>query len=150
MKKNNTIDEINQDILAELKKNCRISYRKLSKKINLSTATAIERIKRMENEGVIKKYTISLDHEKMGNDFMAIIQISIKHGYLIDVQKKIGLLSGVTGVYDVTGKYDSIVIAMAKNRAEFNNLIKKISSIPNIERTNTNIILNVIKDPLDN
>ncbi|MFA5050098.1 MAG: Lrp/AsnC family transcriptional regulator [Candidatus Paceibacterota bacterium] len=149
MNKNKTNDGFNENLLSELKKNSRMSYRKIAKKTGVSTTTIIERMKKLEQEGIIKKYTISVNYEKLGYDFMAVIQISIAQGHLIEVQKKISLLSGIIGVYDVTGKYDSIVIAMAKNRTEFNNLIKKISSTQNVERTNTSIVLNVIKNPMD-
>ena len=77
---------------------------------------------------------------------MGIIQITISHGYLIETQKKISALKGVVTVYDVTGKYDAFVVIMCKTRGEFSRLVKKLLSIPKVERTNTSVVLNVVKN----
>jgi DNA-binding Lrp family transcriptional regulator len=52
----------------------------------------------------------------------------------------------VYGVYDVTGDWDSIIIAKFKNRNELNNFVKNMLSIEYVERTNTSVILNIVKE----
>ncbi len=145
--KNEHLDSTDKEVLLALRTNCRRSYRELAKKINLSPATLIERMRRLEKNGLIKGYVASLDFLKLGYEFMGLVQISIEPGYLLEAQGKISKLRGVYSVYDVTGEYDSIAFVMAKNRNEFSALIKKILSIPHVKRTNTNVILNVVKDP---
>jgi DNA-binding Lrp family transcriptional regulator len=140
------IDETDEGILGELKKDSRKSIRKLASLIGISPSAISERIRRMEKSGIIKGYTTSIDYSKLGYEFVAIVQISISGGALLDVQKKISALPGVVAVYDVTGQYDSIAILMRKSRAELSYLIKKILAISKVEKTNTNMVLNIMKD----
>jgi len=149
MKNEHLIDETDDRILGELRRDSRKSIRKLASSVGISPSAISERIRRMERAGIIKGYTTNIDFSRLGYEFVAIVQISISGGALLDVQKKISALPGVMAVYDVTGQYDSIAILMRKNRAELSYLIKKILAIPKVEKTNTNMVLNVMKDFTD-
>ncbi len=146
--KSKQLDSTDQRILQELKQNCRRSYRELAASTGISPATIIERIKRMEKEGVITGYSANFDYLKLGYEFMAIVQISI-HGDLLKIQEKIAKLKGVAAVYDTTGQYDSTAVLICKNRSELSALVKKILNIPGVEKTNTNMVLNVVKRIVD-
>src|SRR3989338_2453313 len=98
--KQTEIDETDRRILLELRKNCRRSYRELSKALDLSPATLIERVKRLEKAGYILGYSANLDFLKLGYEFMGIVKITISGGALLDVQEKISRLRGVAAVYD--------------------------------------------------
>lgn len=140
------IDETDRRILRELRENCRRSARELALAVGISPSSLIERMKRMEGARVITGYSANLDYVKLGYEFMAVVQISIYHGKLLEVQEKISKLQGVVAVYDVTGTQDSVAMVMCRSRAELSALVKKILGIPNVEKTNTSIILNVVKD----
>jgi Lrp/AsnC family transcriptional regulator for asnA, asnC and gidA len=146
--KSKQLDSTDQRILLELKQNCRRSYRELAASTGISPATIIERIKRMEKEGVITGYSANFDYLKLGYEFMAIVQIGIR-GDLLKIQEKIANLKGVASVYDTTGQYDSTAILICKNRSELSALVKKILNIPGVEKTNTNMVLNVVKRIVD-
>ena len=140
------MDAIDQRIIEEMRVDCRRSYRKLAEAVSLSPAAIIDRIKKLENAGYVKGYSARLDFLKLGYEFMAIVQISISHGSLLEVQEKISRLPGVAAVYDVTGQYDSIAILMCKTRGELSSLIKRILAIAHVDKTNTNMVLNVVKE----
>jgi DNA-binding Lrp family transcriptional regulator len=140
------IDAVDEKILEELSRDARQSFRQLAIKVGSSPATVIQRVKRMEGEGLIVGYSPVIDYEKLGKDFEAFIEVTITKGALLEVQKKIAALPGVVSVYDVTGGSDSFVMARCKSRTEFSNLVKRILAIPEVERTNTHVILNVIKE----
>ncbi len=140
------IDDTDRRIIHELKLNCRRSARELASELGLSPSSLIERMKKLESGGVVTGYSANLDYIKLGYEFMALVQISISHGKLLDVQEKISRLPGVVSVYDVTGGHDSVAIVMCKNRADLSSLIKKILATQHVEKTNTSIILNVVKD----
>jgi DNA-binding Lrp family transcriptional regulator len=146
--KNEQLDAVDREILAELRKNCRGSYRDISRRVGLSPAAVIERMKRLEKNGIIKGYSASLDFLKLGYEFMGLVRIAIEPGHLLEAQEKISKLRGVYSVYDVTGEYDSIAFVVAKTRTDFSNLIKKILSTPYVKKTNTDTVLNVVKDPM--
>jgi DNA-binding Lrp family transcriptional regulator len=114
--------------------------------VDLSPATLIDRVKRLQQEGYITGYSANMDFLRLGYEFMAVVKITISRGALLEVQKKISQLSGVAAVYDVTGDYDSIAIVLCRTRGELSRLIKKILSIQYVQKTNTSMVLNVIKD----
>jgi DNA-binding Lrp family transcriptional regulator len=114
--------------------------------IGVSTNTVLTRIKNLEKKGIIKYYTAVLNHEKIDYDLGAIIELTISKGKLIDVEKEIAKSKNVVGVYDVTGTTDAIVLAKFKTRRELNSFIKRILSMEFVERTNTRVILNTIKE----
>ncbi|MDO8339864.1 MAG: Lrp/AsnC family transcriptional regulator [Candidatus Burarchaeum sp.] len=140
------VDDVDREILGELRKNCRRSFRALGKVLGLSPATLIERVRRLEAAGYIMGYSANLNFLKLGYEFMGIVKITISGGALLDVQQKISRLKGVAAVYDATGDYDSIAIVLCKSRSDLSRLAKGILSIPHVEKTNTSMVLNVVKD----
>jgi len=144
--KQTLIDETNRKIMRELLANSRLSYRQIAKRIRVSPATVLTRIKRLVSDGIIRHYTTILNHERLGYDLSAIIELNISKGKLIDVETEIAKSMNVLGVYDITGTSDAIVLAKFKTRRELNSFIKKILRMPFVERTNTRVILNTIKE----
>jgi DNA-binding Lrp family transcriptional regulator len=139
------IDETDQRILLELKRNCRRSYRELSASTGMSPAALIERIRRLEKDGAITGYSASFDYLKLGFEFMAVVEISISGRDLLGVERRIAQMPRVAAVWDTTGEYDAIAVLMCKNRSELSATVKRILAIENVEKTNTNIVLNVVK-----
>lgn len=133
-------------ILDELLKDSRQSYRKLADTLNVAVGTVQNRIKKLEEKGIIKGYTVLLDHEKMGYELTSITQITVSKGKLIDMEKEIAKMGPVLAVYDVTGDADIIVIAKFKSRKDLSNFTKKLLSLPYVERTNTHVVLTTIKE----
>ena len=101
-------------------------------------------MKKLEINGVITDYSANFDYLKLGFEFMAIVQINVS-GDLLEVQQKISKLKGIAAIYDVTGQYDSVAVTMSKNRNEFSALVKKIQTIPGVEKTNSSVVLNIVK-----
>lgn len=102
----------------------------------------------MEKEGVITGYSANFDYLKLGFEFMAIVQIAMR-GDLLSIQDKISKLKGVASIYDTTGQYDATAILMCKSRGELSALVKRILAINGVEKTNTNMVLNVVKKLTD-
>jgi DNA-binding Lrp family transcriptional regulator len=142
------MDKLDMKIVRLLNKNARSSFRQMAKELKVSMSTISNRIKSMENEGVIKGYIPVLDPQKVGYDLLVMIGVRISKGRLIDVQNQISRHEGVFAVYDITGEWDSIVIARFKNREELSSFIKWVLGVEYVERTNTQIVLNVVKDEI--
>ncbi len=141
-----SIDEIDLKILKNLLVDARQSARKLSLKLGISTVTVLSRIQKLEKLKIIKGYTAILDDEKLGYDLTAIIEISVKKGQMALVEKEVSTLDNVCAVYDITGQTDTIVVAKFKNREELSEFVKQLSSKPNVENTNTHMVLNTVKE----
>jgi len=140
------LDEIDKKLLREMLKDSNRSQRELAKAVGVSTATAINHITRLESAGVIKNYTLMLDWERLGYELTVIVEIKIARGKLLEVQQAISKLPYVCGVYDVTGEIDSMVVAKFKNRQELSEFPKALLSMPDIESTNTHVVLNTVKE----
>jgi len=65
---------------------------------------------------------------------------------MLEVEKRIADIPNIYGVYDITGTYDALIFARFKNRDGLSRMIKEIHTYPDVERTNTHIVLNVIKE----
>jgi len=104
------------------------------------------RVKRLEQEGIIKGYIPLINLDKLGYDLLTIIGIRISRGKLMEVERKISKNPHVYEIYDTTGEWDSLIIARFKNREELNTFIKRVLSVEHVERTMTWLVLNVVKD----
>ncbi len=139
-------DETDTKLLDVLLADSRLSYRRVASKIGVSAATVMNRVKRLEKEGVIKGYTAILDYEKLGYDLDAIINIKIAKGKFFEVGKKIATLPPVAAVFDVTGNFDCVVIGKFKNRRALDAFLKKVQLYDFVEATSTALILSAIKN----
>jgi len=139
------LDSTDRQILMELKKDCRRSARELARVVGVSPATIIERMRKLERNGYIIGYSANIDFLKLGYEFMGIVKITIR-GNLLETEERISKMPGVAAVYDITGDYDAMAIVLCKSRGDLSRLVKKILSSPNVEKTNTSVVLNVMKD----
>jgi DNA-binding Lrp family transcriptional regulator len=140
------MDDLDLQILESLNENARKSFRDIAKELKVSLSTVSNRIHRLEETGVITGYAPVLDSQKMGYDLQVVVGIRISKGKLLNTQKKIAKDESVFAVYDVTGDWDSVVMARFKNRDELDKFIKKVLSMEYIERSNTHVVLNTVKD----
>ncbi len=140
------MDENDKKILRNLLFDARLSARQLALKLGMSTVTILSRIKKLENQKIIKSYTALLDHEKLGYDLTAIIEIIAKKDKIIEVEERLSKIENVCAVYDVTGSTDTLLIAKFKERNELSKFVKNLSTIPNVENTITHLVLNTVKE----
>ena len=140
------LDEIDKKIIKVLEDDARTSLGKISELVKVSLGTVSNRVKKMEKNGVIKGYSVILDPDQIGWELNVVIGLRIQKGRLIEIQEKIAKDSRVHGVYDVTGDFDSMVIARAKNRKDLDDLSKNVLSIDGVERSITHLVLNTVKE----
>jgi len=140
------LDDIDRRLLKELLKNSKRSYRELAKAIGVSTATVINHVQRLESAGVVKDYTVRLDHERLGYELTVITEIIVSKGKLLETEEAIGKIRNVCAVYDVTGETDAMVIAKFRSRSSLSDFTKKLLSMPYVERTNTHVVLTTMKE----
>jgi DNA-binding Lrp family transcriptional regulator len=140
------MDELDYRILEKLNENARKSYREIARDLKVSLTTISNRIKKLEEDKVIERYIPLINQEKIGYDLTAVINVKISHGRLIEVQQKISKDKHVSGVFDITGDWDSLIIAHFKDRRDLNGFIKGVLAMENVEKTNTQIVLNIVKN----
>lgn len=141
-----SLDEIDLRILSSILKDARKSYRRIAEDINVSPPTVLSRVQKLEKGRIIKSYSAVLDHEKLGYDLTAVIEVTAVKGKITEVQKHISKFPNVCAVYDITGLTDMIIVAKFRNREELSNFVKKDMSLSYIERTNTHMVLITVKE----
>ncbi|MEM3525822.1 MAG: Lrp/AsnC family transcriptional regulator [Candidatus Jordarchaeaceae archaeon] len=139
------MDELDLKILKLLSYDSRLSFREVAKELGVSHANVAARIKRLEEDKIIRGYTIILDPEYT-NMYSLCIRISAKTGMDLSlIGRKIAELDKVYVVLRVSGDCDLLVLGMCKDRLEALDLISEISGIPGIERVESHVVLETIK-----
>jgi len=140
------VDETSQKVLEEYLKDSRQSFREVARKIGIASGTVANRIKELEETGIIKKYTTQLDYEKLGYELTAITEIIVSEGMMIEVGNNISEIDNAINVYNVTGDSDILVMAKFKTRQELSDFTKTILKMPHVVRTKTQVVLNTLKE----
>tara|TARA_Y100001933_G_scaffold143014_1_gene141868 strand:+ start:420 stop:875 length:456 start_codon:yes stop_codon:yes gene_type:complete len=140
------LDATDRSILAALLEDARISQRGLAKRVGVAQGTITNRLRRLEEMGVIKGYTVLLDAESIGWTMTVITGLRIQKGTMIDVQQQIAADPRVFAVYDVTGDYDSMVLARVQSRKDLDDLTKTVFTMEGVQRSITQVVLNTVKE----
>lgn len=140
------LDSVDHTILSTLLQDARKPASEIATETQKHLSTITRRIKTLEHEKIIKKYTAILDHEKLGLELTVLTHLTLSKGKLLETERQIASLPGVCAIYDVTGRFDATVIAKFASRNEFSSFIKKILAISTVERTETMVVLNTIKE----
>ena len=139
------IDDTDRRILSVLVNDARTSMRSIAEQVGVALGTVSNRVKRMEELGIIHGYEVLLDAEKIGWNMTVLCGLRIEKGRLMEVQRRIAEDSRVFGIYDVTGEFDSMVLARVRDRSHLDNLSKTVLSSDGILRTVTHVVLNTVK-----
>tara|TARA_Y100000766_G_scaffold45550_1_gene35747 strand:+ start:187 stop:642 length:456 start_codon:yes stop_codon:yes gene_type:complete len=140
------LDATDRELLAALLEDARISQRGLAKRVGVAQGTITNRLRKLEEMGVIKGYTVLLDAESIGWTMTVITGLRIQKGSMIDVQRQIAADPRVFGVYDVTGDYDSMVLARVRGRKDLDDLTKTVFTLNGVQRSFTQVVLNTVKE----
>ena len=123
-----------------------MSYRQIARNARISVGTALNRVRRLEKAGVIRGYSAIVDHEKIGYELTGVTEITVSKGKLVEIEKAVSKLPNACAVYDVTGLTDAIVIAKFHNRQELSKFTKGLLGLSFVNRTNTRVVLQTIKE----
>jgi Lrp/AsnC family transcriptional regulator, regulator for asnA, asnC and gidA len=142
------IDDLDRKIIHQYVSDSRQSFHQVARKVGISPSTVIDRTKRLEKSGIIRGYTAVLDYEKLGLTVTAITELTTTGGKLADVEKKLALMPEANSVYDVAGATDAIVLSKFRSTSELSRFTKRMQAIPNVSKTETHIVLTVVKEGL--
>ncbi|MFH1786726.1 MAG: Lrp/AsnC family transcriptional regulator [archaeon] len=145
------VDEKDLKILGALKENARLTTNQIAKKTGIPITTVHNRIKRLVESGVIKKFTVELDYEKLDKGICAFILMSAAYkdeAGVVD-QKKLALklrkYPAVESAYIITGTSDLLLKTRYRNIREMNDFtIHTLRKIQGVESTNTIIVLDEV------
>ena len=141
------MDAIDYKILKILQKNARETASNISKEIHLSVSAVIERIRKMEETGVIKEYTIIIDEKKTGNEMTALMEVSLEHPKFFDsFADAIQKLEYIVSCYYQTGDFDLIIRISCHSSDELEEIHRQVMSLPGVDATRTHVVLKNVKN----
>ncbi|MFW9967596.1 MAG: Lrp/AsnC family transcriptional regulator [Candidatus Thorarchaeota archaeon] len=148
MSKNQKLDDLDRAILRELQNDCRTPLQDIALKVDAPTSTVHYRVKRLEREGVIDGYYANINPEKLGLDYLTVIQVRAAYGpgYHERIGKKLAKIVGVWAVYFTLGDNDFFVLTRSRNKAEYMKILDILMATKGIERTSTQVVAKIIRE----
>jgi DNA-binding Lrp family transcriptional regulator len=136
-------------ILNLLQQNARITVKEISEKIHLSTTPVHERIKRMEESGIIKQYATLVNHSKVKKGLTVICYVSLKeHGKKAGVKfiKTIKDLNEVIECFSISGEFDFMLKVVCEDMNTYYDFhVNKLSEIENVGHVQSIFVMGIIK-----
>lgn len=141
------MDGIDYKILNILQKNARETASNISKEIHLSVSAVIERIRKMEETGLIKDYTIIVDEKKTGGEMTALMEVSLEHPrYFEGFASAIQDITSIVSCYYLTGDFDLLLKISCRNSEELEGMHRQIMSLEGVSDTRTHVVLKTVKN----
>ena len=143
-------DRFDMAILRELMADSRKTLQEMGAAVNLSPTTCWSRIKRLEAEGVIKRYTVDLNRAKLGWQDTVIVQLTLNSHTdeaLYEFGRTLATIPEVLEAYLISGDYDYFIRIAVKNTRDYERLLReKLYRIPGIQHSKSSFVLRVLKD----
>ncbi len=144
------LDKIDLKILKILQNNCKITNLDLSKKIGLSPAPTLERVKKLENTEIIESYHAKVNPQAIGLSVKTFVLVSLawqKDNALDNFIEKIRQIDEIVECYIITGEADILMKIACKDIPTYEDILfKTLSQIDEIERMKTLMTLSTVKD----
>jgi Lrp/AsnC family leucine-responsive transcriptional regulator len=150
-------DDIDIAIIDQLQHDSKITNAKLAKRVGISPPSTLERVKKLEQSGIITGYVARIDPAAVGKSMSAIVSITLReHGEdrLREFARSVAALDEVRGVYHTAGDEDFFLRVVVSDMSQYEDfVVRKLSAIANIGRIRTSFCLSVVKEetavPLD-
>jgi DNA-binding Lrp family transcriptional regulator len=134
-------NKIEVDLLSLLRENARISTSELARKLSISRSTVQNRIRKLEQAGVIKGFTVIYGDEYERGLVSAHVLIMVHQKLTTRTNRELHELKQVKSVYAISGDYDLIAIVQTESTEELSLVLDEIGNLEGVERTNSSLIL---------
>lgn len=144
-----SLDERNIQILEILQHNAKLSVKEIASRINLSFTPTYERIKNMEEAGIIRKYVALVNRQKVGLSIAAYCNITLKEqseSSLLEFEEYAKKIPEIIEIISVSGTYDYMLKIVAPDIDSYNKFVMNtISNLPNMGQYHSSIVLSEVK-----
>ena len=141
-----SLDDKDLMIINMLKENSRIPYTDIARKLGISDVAVLKRIRKLEQLGVIKKYTIIVDPKKLGYNAVSITGIDSEPEHLFNVLEELKNKDYVNFLALTSGDHSIIAIIWARDSRELARIHDEISKIHGVKRVCPALILDILKE----
>lgn len=143
------LDNIDIALLKILQKDCKLTNKELSGKLNLSVTAVYERIKKLEREKLIQHYVALLDTEKLERNFVVLCQVRLERhsrDFWGKFEEDVLKLEEVTECLHISGDYDYILKVRVKDMTAFRDFLgEKLTTLDHIGSTHSTFVINEVK-----
>jgi len=141
------MNDVDVQIIRLLQANARSTASEIGNQIGMSVSAVIERIKKLENAGIISKYTAIIDHKKVNKDITAIIQVGFEHPKYIDsFMRFVNSQDDILECHYLAGDFDFSLKVITDSTTTLQELLSLIKSENGVSKTCTTVVLSTIKN----
>jgi Lrp/AsnC family leucine-responsive transcriptional regulator len=140
------LDEVDRGIIERLMENARTTFADIGRALDVSDATVYNRVKRLTEMGVIRRFTIEVDEAAVGRRVSGFMLVNVRPGAVKEVSKQLTEIETVSEVHEVHGPEDLIVKVRAKNLSRLRPVILKVRGISDVVQTEFIPIFKTWKD----
>lgn len=144
-----SLDLTDKKLLNYLQTDSKMATKALAQKLDLSVTAVYERIKKLENGGIIKKYVAVLNRDKIEKNFVVFCQIKLirhSHDYIEQFESDVKNLEEVLECYNISGEYDYILKVIVENMKAYRKFINtKLTTLDYIGSTHSTFIISEVK-----
>jgi Lrp/AsnC family leucine-responsive transcriptional regulator len=144
------LDDTDRKLLLFLQEDCKQTTKELAGKLGLSVTAVYERIKKLENAGVISKYVALLDRKKVNREFIVLCHVKLtqhKKEFVLQFEKEVMNLQEVTECFHVSGDYDYILKIGVQDIADYRNfMLTKLTTLQHIASTHSSFMISEVKN----
>ncbi len=140
------LDEKDLKILRILSRNARAPFSEIAREVELSDVAVMKRVRKLEQLGIIKKYTIVVDPRKLGYRSVSITGIDVEPEHLFSVVDKLKTMPNVKFLAITSGDHSIMTIIWARDSEEISKIHEELSKIRGVKRVCPAIVLDVIKE----
>ncbi len=143
------LDKTDIQILRALQRNAKLTTKELAKAVNLTPTPVFERLKRMERQGVIRKYIAVLDARKLDRAFVVFCSVKLSHmnhDVAVEFARRINLISEVTECYNISGDYDYLLKINVRDMSQYQQiLLDKLGTIESLGSLKSSFVMDEVK-----
>ena len=143
------MDDLDKKILKALQNNGRKKNAELARELNVSPSTMLDRVRRIEENGIVRGYRAIIDPNRLGLTVQAFISVSLdRHvaDYIRKFEEAIHIIPYIKACYHLTGRFDYLLHVAVRDLNQLGDLVKhSIASIPSIGKTETFLVFSEIK-----
>ncbi len=140
------LDDKDLAILRMLAENARITYTEIAKRIGLSDVAVIKRIRKLEQMGIIRRYTIDVDPARLGYRSVSITGVDVEPEHLFEVISRLKSMSNVKYLAMTSGDHSVMAVIWGRDAEDLARIHDMISKMPGVRRVCPSVILEVFKE----
>ncbi len=152
MSSNYQLSTIDKKILRELQQDGRITFSELAKRVGLSTSPCLERVRRMERDGVINGYTTLLNPHFLDADLIVFVQIRLTRTSqdIFERFKKAAIeLEEVQECYLISGNFDYLIKARVSDMDSYRKFLgTTLLTLPDVQESTSYVVMELVKETL--